>query len=141
MIRISDKLSLPDTEVEYRTSRSGGPGGQNVNKVSTRVTLLFDVAGSATLTDEQRDLVFERLAGRTSRTGILQVTSQRHRTQLANREAATERFIRLVSEALAEAPERKAVAVPRAEKERRLEEKHLRARIKRERVKDYETDD
>ena len=141
MIRISDKLSLPETEVEYRTSRSGGPGGQNVNKVSTRVTLLFDVAGSATLTDEQRDLIFERLAGRTSRTGILQVTSQRHRTQLANREAATERFIRLVSEALAEAPERKAVAVPRAEKERRLEEKHLRARIKRERVKDYEADD
>ena len=141
MIRISDKLSLPDTEVEYRTSRSGGPGGQNVNKVSTRVTLVFDVAGSATLTDEQRDLVFERLAGRTSRTGILQVTSQRHRTQLANREAATERFVRLMSEALAETPERKAVAVPRAEKERRLEEKHLRARIKRERVKDYETDD
>ena len=141
MIRISDKLSLPETEVEYRTSRSGGPGGQNVNKVSTRVTLLFDVAGSATLTDEQRDLIFERLAGRTSRTGILQVTSQRHRTQLANREAATERFVRLMSEALAETPERKAVAVPRAEKERRLEETHLRARIKRERVKDYEADD
>jgi ribosome-associated protein len=141
VIHISDTLSLPDTEVEYRTSRSGGPGGQNVNKVSTRVTLLFDVAGSATLSDEQRSLVLERLAGRTSRTGVLRVTSQRHRTQLANREAATERFVRLMSEALTETPERKAVAVPRAEKERRLEEKHLRARIKRERVKDYDADD
>ena len=141
MIRITDTLWLPDAEVEYRTSRSGGPGGQNVNKVSTRVTLLFDLAGSGTLTEEQRRSISERLGGRTNKDGVLRVVSQRHRTQLANREAATERFARLLAEALTEAPERRPATVSVGAKERRLEEKHLRARIKRERAMDTEADD
>jgi ribosome-associated protein len=141
VIRITDTLWLPDTEVEYRTSRSGGPGGQNVNKVSTRVTLLFDLAGSGTLTEEQRRSISERLGSRTNKDGVLRVVSQRHRTQLANREAATERFARLMAEALAETPERRPATVSEGAKERRLEEKHLRARIKRERAKDIEADD
>jgi ribosome-associated protein len=141
MIHVSDIVVVPDSDVEYRTSRSAGPGGQNVNKVSTRVTLLFNLAGSTALTDEQRSLVAAHLGTRVSKKGVLRVVSQRHRTQLANREAALERFTQLLAEALEETAERKTRTIPEAAKERRLEEKHLRARIKRERVKTFETDE
>src|SRR5664280_3566590 len=81
---------------------SGGPGGQNVNKVATKVTLTFDVAASPSLTDAQRDRIRARLATRISKDGVLQVVSQRHRTQGANRAAALERFVELLRDALAE---------------------------------------
>ena len=88
MIPIDDELAIPDEEVSFVTSRSGGPGGQNVNKLETRVTVRFDVAGSPSLTEEQRQRLLERLATRITRAGFLQVTSQKHRTQGENREAA-----------------------------------------------------
>jgi ribosome-associated protein len=133
MVHVLDNLDIPDEELEFATSRSSGPGGQNVNKVNTRVTVLFDVDRSTSLSDEQRSLLRERLGGRISRAGIMRVVSQRHRTQLANRDAAVERFTLLLRDALSEKPERVPVKVPRAVKERRLEEKRLRGSLKRER--------
>lgn len=137
MARITDDLEIPDTELEFSTSRSGGPGGQNVNKVNTRVTLLFDVGRSPSLTEEQRERLRARLGGRISKDGVLRVVSQRHRTQLANREAVLRRFAELVREALTEDAERLPAAIPLAANERRLAEKQRRGRLKKDRATDY----
>jgi ribosome-associated protein len=99
MVYVTAGLEIPEAELEFATSRSSGPGGQNVNKVSTRVTLLWNVDASPSISDKQRALVRERLAGRISREGVLRVSSQRHRTQLGNREAAVARFAELLADA------------------------------------------
>lgn len=133
MIQIDDNLSIPDEEVTFTTSRSGGPGGQNVNKLETRVTLRFDLAGSSILSEEQKARLRERLATRITRDGVLLVTSQRHRTQGANRDAAAERFAELVRENLREEPPRKPSRPSRAARARRLDEKRRQGQRKRER--------
>ena len=134
MIPIADDLSIPDEEISFVTSRSGGPGGQNVNKLETRVALRFDLAGSAVLSEEQKARLRERLATRISKDGVLQVTSQRHRTQAANREAAVERFAELLRENLREELPRRKTRPSRAAKARRLEEKRRQSHRKRERT-------
>lgn len=133
MIPIDGGLAIPDEEVSFATSRSGGPGGQNVNKLETRVTVRFDVAGSPSLTDEQRQRLLERLATRITRSGVLHVTSQKHRTQAENREAAVARLAELMAEALREETPRKATRVPKAAKRRRVENKKRHGQRKRER--------
>jgi ribosome-associated protein len=141
MVHVLDNLEIPDGELEFATSRSSGPGGQNVNKVNTRVTVLFNVDTSAVLADAQRALLRERLGGRISRAGVLRVVSQKHRTQLANRDAAVERMAGLIRDALSEKPERVPAKVPRAEKEKRLEAKRIRGNLKRERNFPVDTDE
>jgi ribosome-associated protein len=134
MPQITEDLEIPEEELTFLTSRSGGPGGQNVNKLETKVTLRFDLAGSPRLSEEQRQRIRERLATRITRDGVLQVSSQRHRTQAANREAAVARFAELVGEALREETPRKPTKVPRAVKRRRLEDKRRRSETKRGRA-------
>ncbi len=141
MVYIMDGLDIPEGELTFTTSRSSGPGGQNVNKVSTRVTLLFDVDGSTGLSAQQRELLHARLPGRINREGVLRVVSQRHRTQLANREAAVRRFADLLREALTEAPDRVPVRLPEKLNKLRLEEKRRRGRLKRERATDLSDED
>jgi ribosome-associated protein len=133
-IEIAPDLALPEDEISYVASRSGGPGGQNVNKLATRMTLRFDLAGSPSLTPAQRERVASRLATRINRAGFLQVTAQRHRTQAANREAALERFVELLRAALQPDTERVPTRVPPAVRRRRLSEKLARGRRKRERA-------
>jgi ribosome-associated protein len=133
MIPIDDHLAIPDEDVTFATSRSGGPGGQNVNKLETRVTLRFDLAGSGALSEEQKLRLRERLATRITRDGVLHITSQRHRTQGANREAAVERFAELLRDNLKEEAPRRKTRPSRAAKARRLDEKRRQSQRKRER--------
>ena len=135
MIRITDSLSIPETEITFTASRSGGPGGQNVNKVSSRVTLLFDVAASRSLSEEQRRRILTKLATRINQDGVLRIVSQRTRSQDLNRADALERFSDLLRRALTMARRRVKTAVPAAVRERRLEEKKKRTRIKQSRSK------
>jgi len=135
MIIIDGNTAIHESELAFTFTRSSGPGGQNVNKVSTRVTLHFDVAGSPSISGEQKTLVMKRLATRINREGVLRVTSQRHRSQRANREATVERFVELVREALLVTPPRKSTRIPRSIHERRLREKRRRSQLKRERAR------
>ena len=134
MIPIDDTLAIPEEEVSFATSRSGGPGGQNVNKLETRVALRFDLAGSSSLSEEQKARLRERLATRITKEGILQVTSQRHRTQGANREAAVERFAELLRDNLREEAPRKKTRPSRAAKARRLDAKRRHSQRKKDRA-------
>jgi ribosome-associated protein len=113
-MRVRDDLTIPDEELTFKTSRSSGPGGQNVNKVESRVTLLFDLEGSPSLTEEQKRLLHTRLSSRINKEGVLRVVSQKHRTQAANRASASERFAELVAEALVEHASRRPTKVSRA---------------------------
>ncbi len=132
-MRINDAISIPEAELRFVFARGGGPGGQKVNKVETRVTLLFDLKGSPSLSPDQKDRLREKLPGRINREGVLRVVSQRHRTQFANERAARERFVELLREALEEDAPRVATRVPRAARRRRLEDKRHHARVKRNR--------
>jgi ribosome-associated protein len=130
---VSPGLSLPLAELEYRASRSGGPGGQHVNTSSTRVEVWWDVAGSAALTEEQRARLLARLSTRLDSTGRLRLVSSGSRSQLRNREEVTERLRDLVAAALRVPKARKRSRPSRAAKAARLEAKRRRSAIKRER--------
>lgn len=133
-IRINNRVSIAEEEISFAFARSGGPGGQKVNKTSTRATLLFDVDGSPSLTDGDRARIKERLATRINKEGVLRVVSQKHRTQTANRRAALERFVELLRAALKPKRRRKPTRVPEAAREQRLKDKKHRGRLKRERA-------
>jgi ribosome-associated protein len=135
MIRILDGLSIPEGEISFTASRSGGPGGQNVNKVSSRVTLSFDVAGSAFLSGEQKHKIRSRLATRINKDGVLRIVSQRTRSQEMNRADAMERFADLVRRALTPTQPRIKTRPPAAAKARRVDEKKKRSAIKEGRSK------
>ena len=135
MIKITDNISIPDDELIFKASRSAGPGGQNVNKVNTRITLFFDVANCASFSDVQKRRILSRLATRADKNGLLRVVSQRFRTQNANRRAAVERLQQLLADALKTKPRRKKTKVPYAAKQRRLELKRRRSMLKRQRAK------
>ena len=130
-IRVNPRLTIPEREISFATSTSSGPGGQNVNKVETRVTLLFDVAASESLDPEQKAKIRDRLDTRINKAGVLRVVSQKHRSQTANRKAATERFAALLAEALEEVPRRKKTRPTRAARRRRLKKKRRRSEIKK----------
>ncbi len=124
-------------ELAFDFTRASGPGGQNVNKVSTRVTLRFDLDGSPSLTARQKSRIREALATRISQDGILRVVASRHRTQAANREAAIDRFVELLTEALRPRKRRKKTTVPAAAKRRRREQKTQRSATKQNRAWKY----
>lgn len=132
-MKIREDLDVPDDELSFKTSRSSGPGGQNVNKVESRVTLLFDLDGSPSLTNDQKLLLRSRLSSRINKEGVLRVVAQKHRTQAANRETARERFAELVDEALVEQLKRKPTRVSKSARKRRIDDKRRRGDLKRKR--------
>lgn len=135
MIRIRAGLAIPESEITFTASRSGGPGGQNVNKVSSRVTLSFDVPASTALSEEQKRKITGRLATRINKDGVLRIVSQKTRSQDMNRNDALERFSDLLRGALTEQRSRIKTRVPSGAKERRIEEKRKRTLIKQKRSK------
>jgi len=133
MIEITGDILIRADELVFKVSRSSGPGGQNVNKVNTRVTLFFDVANCPSLSDWQKQRILTRLATRADKKGVLRVVSQKFRTQRANRNTVVERLQQLLDDALKTRPIRKKSKVSYAAKKRRLEEKKRRSMLKRQR--------
>ncbi len=121
---------LLKTELQYRTSRSGGKGGQNVNKVETKVEARFHVAASAALSDAEKALVFEQLANNISAEGFLSVTNQTDRSQLSNKGKAESRLLLLVKKALIVPKKRKKAPIPFSIIEKRIKEKKVQSEKK-----------
>jgi len=130
MIRINDEVAVDEADLRFEFARSSGPGGQNVNKVETKVRLLFDLGKSRSLSPEQRARIEEQLATRITKEGVLHVTSQRHRSREANRRATVERFAELIAGALEEEEPRVRTRTPRVQRKRRLESKRRRSQKK-----------
>jgi ribosome-associated protein len=129
MIRVTDTIAIDDRELDERFVRASGPGGQNVNKVSTAVELRFDVRASSLPYDVKQRLV--TLAGsRMSLEGVLLIDSREHRTQVQNREAARARLVAMLQQAAKRPKTRRPTKPKRAAKERRLESKRQRGEVK-----------
>ncbi|RIK63798.1 MAG: aminoacyl-tRNA hydrolase [Planctomycetota bacterium] len=129
-VRVNSWLQIPLADLKFSFSRSPGPGGQNVNKVATRVTLSFDLAGSPSLSDAHRAILQRKLATRITREGVLHVTSSSERSQKSNKEEAISRFAALVADALRQRKPRRKTRPTAAARERRLREKSRRGQIK-----------
>jgi ribosome-associated protein len=130
---VTHRIVIPDSELEESFIRSSGPGGQNVNKVSSAVQLRFDVRTSPSLTDAAREALLR--GGRLTREGVLIITAQRFREQDRNRADARARLAEILRRAATPAPVRRPTKVPKVSKRKRLEGKKHRAEIKRGRAK------
>jgi ribosome-associated protein len=129
-VQITPSLVIPWRELAFHATAAGGAGGQHVNRTATRVELRWNVAASPSLSEAQRTLLLARLQKRLDRTGRIRVVSDERRSQRLNKEAAVERFVKLVAAALHVAKPRKATKPTRSGVERRLESKKRRAGTK-----------
>ena len=132
-LTITPEISIPRSELTYRATRSGGPGGQHVNTSSTRIELVWNVAASRALTDDQRERVMQKLSSRLDGERNLHVVASDRRSQRQNRESAEERMAELVRQALIVPKKRRPTKPTRAAKQARLESKRRISDKKRER--------
>lgn len=123
--------TLLSGELVFTTSRSSGPGGQNVNKVNTKVTLRFDIPGSQVLTDAEKGTLLKKLSSRVTNEGVLILSSQDKRSQLQNKEAVVARFEAVVANAFKKRKARKPTKPSKASVEKRITEKKRRAETKK----------
>jgi ribosome-associated protein len=137
-IEINAAVTIPREELVLRASRSGGPGGQHVNTSSSRIELVWDITGSASIDDGQRHRLLTRLASRLDSYGRLRLVAQEERSQLRNRVAVVERFREIVAAALVVPRTRKRTRIPKQSKRARLDTKRKRGALKRERQRPKE---
>jgi ribosome-associated protein len=131
MIRVTDRIHLDESELQESFIRASGPGGQNVNKVSSAVQLRFDARGSRSLPNDVA-IRLQRLAGsRLTNEGVIVITANRHRSQEMNRDDARARLIEMIVEAASPPPPRRATKPTKASKKRRLDSKSRRGEIKK----------
>jgi ribosome-associated protein len=134
-LNVTPALAIPRSELQYRATRSSGPGGQHVNTSSTRIELLWDLGGSTAISDEERARIREKLSGRLDADGMLRVVASDQRSQIQNRRAADERLAALVRNALHIPKKRRATKPTKAAKEKRLaEKKHVSDKKRNRRV-------
>jgi len=139
VLRITGGVTVPRSELVYRATRGGGPGGQHVNTSATRVELTWDIANTTALDSAQRTRVLEKLANRIDERGTLRLVAGESRSQHQNREAVTARFQDLLAWALRVPKPRKRTRPPKASKENRLKQKKHRSELKKQRSRvDYE---
>ena len=132
---VNQKVSIPASLLEFTFSRSGGPGGQNVNKLNTRVQVSLDIANCPVLTDTQKRQITRKLKNRIDKEGCLHIVCQDYRSQHANRNAAQERLVELLADALKRKKRRKPTKPPKSAVEKRLREKKQQSRKKQLRSK------
>lgn len=132
-LRVNRRLVIPEDELEERFSTSSGPGGQHANRASTRAELAWNVETSSALGPRQRERIRARAANRIDSNGVLRVASEKHRSQLRNRDEVRRRLAGLVADALVIEKPRVKTKPTRAGKERRLQQKRRRSQIKRAR--------
>jgi len=122
-LHVTSSLSIHTSELRFRTSRSGGPGGQNVNKLETKVELLFDIAHSPSLTDRQKEMLLSNLKSRLDAEGVLRIVSQESRSQWKNKEVAIEKLAELLRRALKPRKKRIKTTPTHSSKEARVRQK------------------
>lgn len=135
---IHRNLSIPETHLTFTFSRSSGPGGQNVNKLNTRVTVSLDITNCDVLTETQKHKLHSTFKSRIDKEGVLQVSCQDHRSQHANREAALQRLAEMIAKALKPVKKRRPTKPTKGSIERRLQSKQQRSQIKKLRGKPIE---
>lgn len=123
------------SEITYKAVRSSGAGGQNVNKVATKVVLSFDIGNSFGLTDEEKELIFEKLKNKISQEGTLTISDDSDRSQLKNKTLVTQKFFELLEKSTQKPKKRKPTSVPAEVKEKRIKDKKQNAEIKQNRKK------
>ena len=135
LININEEIVIPSSELSFSASRSSGPGGQHINKVSTKVTLLFDLAGSPSLTKKEKQKICKCLGKRINKKGILHISSQRYRSQSKNRHSVIALFTVLIQQAILQKKQRHKTKRPIRATEKRLALKKKQGQLKQIRKK------